>query len=77
MTAGNAWSLPDLTQLDLKYSIGSTSFHEKMKVRGIAIAEEKVFPRHSCRWWPYCESSCPKDACFALLCSALLCPPLP
>lgn len=51
------------------------------KVRGIAIAKEKVLPRRSCRWWPYCESVTVVQKtclfCSALLCSALPCPNWP
>lgn len=51
-------------------------FTDGTKVPRIATAEEKVLPRHSCRWWPYCESvTVVQKTC--LLCSASLCPALP
>lgn len=71
---------PSPTRSKIFYRIWRPFTHGT-KVPRIATAEEKVLPRHSCRWWPYCESVTVVQKtcllCSASLYSALLCPALP
>lgn len=75
-----ALARPSPTWSEIFYRIWRPFTHET-KVPRIATAEEKVLPRRSCRWWPYCESVTVVQKampllCFALLCFALPCPAL-